>query len=474
LPRGPRAPHDLYSPERPTAVVLSGTGADGAYHAGVLKALHDAGVKVDLVAGRGVGALGAVLFAVDGAAALWEPLGFWRRPDLASAYLLTWRYRAIATSLVATAALVASPLLLLAGAAIVWPIAFGLSLLGLDWGTMLARGYADVVAWAYAPERIPTWVPRLALLVAGTLSAILALGAAWAAWRSPRRHTGGSLWRLAGAPLDSRAFAALATQALWDLLRGGAKLATPPAHDLSQRYAELLATSLGQPGHRDVLLAVHDLDARRDLVFGLVGGEAGKRQFPASAGPSARRAEAFDLAGEARSQIVDVVAAAATLPAASEPHTLRFAVDSFWRGEVHRVTDRPGALTRLLEEAAAAGVEQVIVVTARPEAGGPHALTAARADGRGRLGEWLAGEETAAVRDAIRFAHAHFHAVFVIRPEHNAVLPLDLAGADDAAADRHLALADLLVRGSDDAHRIFIEPALGAAGEKVAEAGWAR
>src|SRR5215207_8791628 len=106
-----------YSPVRRTALVLSGTGADGAYHAGVLKALHDAGVKVDLVAGRGVGALGAVLFAVDGAAALWEPLGFWQRPALAGAYRATWRHRLIAQALLATAALVASPLLLLAGAA---------------------------------------------------------------------------------------------------------------------------------------------------------------------------------------------------------------------------------------------------------------------------------------------------------------------------------------------------------------------
>ena len=104
MPRGPRAPHDLYSPERPTAVVLSGTGADGAYHAGVLKALHDAGVKVDLVAGRGVGVLGAVLSAVDGAATLWEPLGFWHRQALARTYRPTWRYRAIGLALLLSAA----------------------------------------------------------------------------------------------------------------------------------------------------------------------------------------------------------------------------------------------------------------------------------------------------------------------------------------------------------------------------------
>ena len=154
MPRGPRAPHDLYSPERPTAVVLSGAGADGAYHAGVLKALHAAGVKVDLVAGRGVGVLGAVLSAVDGAALLWEPLGFWQRPALGHAYRPTWRYRAIGLTLLSILAVLALPLLLLAAAALVWPLAFGLGLLGLDWGAAVARGYADVVSWAYAPGAV--------------------------------------------------------------------------------------------------------------------------------------------------------------------------------------------------------------------------------------------------------------------------------------------------------------------------------
>lgn len=455
--------------------MLSGVGADGAYHAGVLKALHDAGVKVDLVAGRGVGALGAVLFAVDGAATLWDRLGFWQRPVLRRAYGLTWRYRAIGAALVATAAVVAGPLLLLGGAVAVWPIALGLGLVGVDAGAALAGRYAELVAWAFAPERIPTWVPRLALLVSGALAVTLAAGALWAARRSPRRHAGAALWRVLGAPVDSRAFARLTGGALWDLLRGGAALARPSASDLSTRYAELLAASVGQPGQRDLLLAVHDLDARRDLVFGRVAGEAGARLFPtAAAGSATRRAEAFDVTTDARGQLVDVVAAAATLPAVSEPHTLRFGADGYWRGEVHRASDRPGLLTRLLEEAASAGVEQVLIVTATPEAAAPHALVPVRPDARGRLGEWLQAEETAAVRDAVRFAQAHFHAVFVVRPAHNAVRPLDLGGADDAAADRHVAVEELVARGADDVHRQFIEPALGAAGERVVESGWTR
>ena len=74
------------SPDRPystrlrTALVLIGTGTAGAYHAGVLRALHEAGVKLDVIAGRGIGAIGALFAAVDGAPRLWDEKGFWRAP----------------------------------------------------------------------------------------------------------------------------------------------------------------------------------------------------------------------------------------------------------------------------------------------------------------------------------------------------------------------------------------------------------
>jgi hypothetical protein len=53
-------PRDSYSPERRTALIFTGSGADGAYHAGAMRAIQEAGVKVDVVAGRGIGALAAV------------------------------------------------------------------------------------------------------------------------------------------------------------------------------------------------------------------------------------------------------------------------------------------------------------------------------------------------------------------------------------------------------------------------------
>ncbi len=48
--------------------------------------------------------------------------------------------------------------------------------------------------------------------------------------------------------------------------------------------------------------------------------------------------------------------------------------DSFWRGETHRMCDRAASINRLLEEVAAAGATQVIVVSAVAPVPAPHML----------------------------------------------------------------------------------------------------
>ena len=67
-----------YSTRLRTAIVLTGTGTAGAYHAGVLRALHEAGLRIDLVAARGAGAIGALFAAVDGVQRLWDKDGPWK------------------------------------------------------------------------------------------------------------------------------------------------------------------------------------------------------------------------------------------------------------------------------------------------------------------------------------------------------------------------------------------------------------
>src|SRR6185437_7426714 len=102
-----------YSPERRTAVVFSGTGTAGAYHAGVLRALHEAGVKIDIAAGCGMGVVAALFAAIDGAGRLWERNGLWRGERAAGLY--PWRpiLRLAGWTAVAVLAVLCVPLLIL-------------------------------------------------------------------------------------------------------------------------------------------------------------------------------------------------------------------------------------------------------------------------------------------------------------------------------------------------------------------------
>jgi hypothetical protein len=147
-----------------------------------------------------------------------------------------------------------------------------------------------------------------------------------------------------------------------------------------------------------------------------------------------------------------------------------FPLESHWRGEAHRLCDRPGALGRVLEEVAAAGARQAIVVTAAPELGGPHALSTRGATPRARVGDFLAAAQAAGVRDAVLASADLFEGLFVIRPAHNPVGPLDLGGTFDARSDRWHGVGELLDRGYEDAHRQFVEPVLAASGDALAGA----
>src|SRR5438093_8678212 len=103
-----------YSPKRRTALVLTGSGASGAYHAGVLKALDESGVKIDLVVGSGVGTLAAAFAAVAGGAKLYGPDGFWSGLQLASLYRLRTPLRVAAVLLLAAFVVFLLPLVLAA------------------------------------------------------------------------------------------------------------------------------------------------------------------------------------------------------------------------------------------------------------------------------------------------------------------------------------------------------------------------
>jgi hypothetical protein len=424
---------EAYSPDRRTALVFCGTGAHGAYQAGALRALQEAGVKVDVVAGQGVGAATAALAAIDGGARLWEESGVWRGG--AAARLYGWKRTLIAAG----------------------------------WMFVALCATAVFLAIQVAISRSPSllvasMLAAIALAIVGVLGGAAILDRVRALTR--RRASGMWWWRIAGAPLDGRAARELFVETIWGLIRGAAPLARPDRLALGRRYSEVLAESLGQPGFRELLIVTHDLETHGDLVAALLR-DSYRREFMARRPGRERRAEALDLAGIGRDHAIDVVCGALTLSLGTDPYLITFGPDTYWRGETHRLADRPGGIARVLEELYAAGVSQVIVVSAVAVAMTPHRLVSPGLNLRQRAGEAVASAEAAAVRDAIEQARLRFDGIFSICPAHNPVGPLDFAGAYDQASDRRHTLSELMERGYEDAYRQFIEPVVGASGDHL-------
>ena len=422
-----------YSPVRRTALVLCGTGAHGAYHAGVLRALHEAGVKVDVMAGRGVGAAGAMLVAAHGGPRLWEPGGLWQAPLPRDFYRWTGRVRALAVLAATTFIFVIASLAALAGEASPFPP-------------------ARLAAGALA-----------GLVVTLALAMVLAVSRRWP---SRRRSIGGWWWGAVGAPLDAASARRAFTNAVWRLIRGASQDSGPPPAATGRRYAEVLAEGLGQPGCRELMMVATDLDARSDVVAALLA-EPYRHEFIAPRPGRERRAEVLDLAGAGRDHAVEVMAGALTPPVVCEAWSVTFAADGYWRGETHRLCDRPGSVVRLLEELSGAGVSQVVIVSAVAVTAAPHRLRAVRRGPRGRLGEFVVAAEAAALHDALALAHVRFDACYVIAPSHNPIGPFDLGGAYDETSDRRYSTAELMEGGYEDAYHQFIEPVVGASGEQL-------
>jgi hypothetical protein len=336
-------------------------------------------------------------------------------------------------------------------------------------GSRLTAGFSGWVASLFAPAAFPTVIPRLALFAILVALAALAIGLAAGLLRATarRRTRKGFMWRLLGAPLSTTAVVERCSTELWNLIRGAAPVAPPPRGELARRYVELLTENHGQPGFRELLVTVHDMDARRDVVFAMLGPAHRARFFgrPGAAESADRYVETFDLSGVAREHALDALAAALTVPIATEPQLVTFAAEGPWRGETHRLCDRPGSLARLIEEVAAAGAEQVILLTAAPPSARVHELSSGRSDLRGKAGEPLAAFEAAAVRDALEHFAGRFAGLFVIRPGHNPLGPLDFTGVYDERSDRSHTLGELVDRGYEDAYRQFIEPVVAASGD---------
>jgi hypothetical protein len=384
-------------------------------------------------------------------------------------------------SAAASALAVVLPLVLAVGAAVLYPLFFVFHLIAPSTAADLIASYREWLAALLSPAVLSSLVPRMATL--GLLVALVAiLGAAAFEIGRPagrRRARGGFWWRAIGAPVDGSSVLAWATAGFWEFIRGAAHVAQPPPPELSRRYCELVAENLGQPGYRELIILAHDVDARRDLVFALLGDQFRTRfAHPDEESERVGRlSELVDLAGVGREHVTDALGGALSVPGLCKPHPITFAPESHWRGEMHRLCDRPDGVVRLFEEAAAAGATQVIVVSPVASVEGPHALSAARLGLRGGAGELATSAEAAALEGGVPAVSHRFWGIYRISPSHNPLGPFDMGGGFDDRSDRPFTLRELQNRGYEDAYRQFIEPVVGASGETIRTAqpvrtGW--
>ena len=474
----PDSPDRQYSTRLRTALVLTGVGTAGAYHAGVLRALHEAGVRIDLVAGRGIGALGALFAAIDGGARLWEPGGLWqqagdragaiawRRPLRVAAWALVARLRAARDAAGPARAVASSPGLI------------GLLLLvGEPHGRRDGRSARPTRAGSTpcsSRRRCRRSFRGSSCCACSWRSCALggALALAVLARAGPPAHRAGTALAAARIAAVARLRCSIcAAEQLWSLIRGAAPIAAPARDELGRQLPRAAAREprpAGIPraaGDR----ARHGRAARRRVrAARRPASRTGSSGARWSTAPAAR--EAFDLAGVGRDHVIDALAASLTLPVATDPHLVRLPAEGPWRGETHRMCDRPG----VARAAARGGARR------RRRAGDRGVGRAAgRRAARAQLRPRRSARPRRRTARRVRGRRPARRARAVRRPLRRALRdPAVAQSARPARLRRRLRRAlrpprtrspELVDRGYEDAYRQFIEPVVAASGEQIAQ-----
>jgi hypothetical protein len=463
-----------YSPKRRTALVFTGSGSTGAYHAGVLRALDESGVKIDLVVGSGIGVVAAAFAAAGGGPRLYGKGGLWEGVRWGAFYRLRPVVRVALALLGVSFAIVALPVLL------AFPLGILYTLLLI--AERVSPGAASRVLarlWV-APEALSG--PYLAAQAVPVFAlALLAIATVATLYARDRRRFAEAFESF----LDAEPGLARLRRGLWGIARGAALSGGPPSDaELGRRYVALVAENLGEPGFRELVLRAADLDRGDALAFVLLQGDEGA---PSRARKGAL-ARAVDLRAPGHDVLLfDVLATGLLCPMAMPVRRLSFPKGAVHAGETHRLTDATFVPGSGIAEALAAGAEQVVVVTGVPETSAPlarHRGPLARIDAAARALERQAACEIGETERIGRIVSTLGHRgaggraewedpatgrvhreidLWVIRPERRACGPMELDGARDPATEVLQTTDDLLELGFRDACRQFVEPVVGQA-----------
>ena len=462
-----------HSAKQRTAVVFAGSGASGAYHAGVLKALDEAGVKIDLLVGSGVGVLAATFGAAASGSTLYGDQGLWREISARRVFRLRSAFRFLrALGLVALSAFLVPALLAL--------------LLGLLLPAFLAVDFARPGFMTSLSQMIVALAPALRLFFIFALAAPTFLGFLFvlfsiaSALKTSRRRLGETV----ESAFDLSGIEDEIARRLWEVARGPALNERAPAtSEVGRQFAALVAENAGQPGFRGLVLRAANLDTRKPLVLKVVPPEKSRGPLPTGS----ERDEPLDLTDATAAPLLyDVVATAFATTPLSSPRRVRLPKQGVFGGEIHRIAEASGITGSGMSEAIALGADRIVLVTATArdpgplaDRRGPKALAAAflalqernaiEADLRqterlNRIVDTVGHQKSTGEREwqdpvtGRRFRSIEIH---VVRPRRSLLGPLDLDGAVDPSNEVETTLLDWLDEGHRDAHRCFLDAALG-------------
>jgi hypothetical protein len=439
-----------YHSTRRTALVLVGEGTSAAYLAGALRALETAGVRVDLILGRGVGAIVAAFGAIQSGGKLLGEKGLLTSLGRRGPWRLRTPYRVAVFCLGAAFAVFLSPALLAVLILLALPFVAAARIVAPDAMASLFGRLQEQIA-SFSAQLDPIYLRAMAFPVA-VLFAILLVG-----WLAPglirRSSRQGALGRFLGeGVVDLSPLSHELERTLWEAVRGASTEARPPLlKDVGLRYRDLLAASLGQPGFSELIFYTLDLDTGQEIPFVLLKDRWRTRLAARGPASGALLAEPVNLAAESGSLLFDALVAAVSPPGLAPPVPLKLPLTGRDAGEVHLFASSLLTGRSTVADAIAAGAEQVIYVSGS---------SSAHPGESGIAGSLSAAAVRQSLEEDLRWAEESGTTAFIIRPDKSRLKLFEFSGRALPGGDR-LGAAALAAHGEQDAFRLFIRPIVG-------------
>ncbi len=432
---GGRSAH--FSPRRRTAVVLAGEGTGAAYLVGAMRALDAAGVRIDLVLGRGAGAVVAAFSGLSAEDKIDADGGLLDAVSSGRPFRVAPLYQFAARALAISFAFFAAPALLGLVSVVVLPVQALLRGLLPD-SAVSNPGWLSNLIDRVEPYYLPAVaLPLIVLFVALSVRAV-------------RLLRGGRLAAFFPPPFELHPLDRLLAARLWQISRGTDIEERPRNRAaLSEAYVKLLTSGFGQQGFREIVFYALDTDTGEETPFIALKERFVKKMVSE---PDAGRKEPIDLSGEGASILFDALLAAVSPPGLAPAIGIPLPRGTKLGGEVHRFASSLSTGGESLRDAVAAGAEQIFYVTS----------AAASSRVSGNLWERIstAGLRASLERDLAWAAANTEVPVFVVRPEIERLAPYELEGRPQIGGGR-LSPRALVDQGVRDVEQLFVRPVLG-------------